>query len=70
MNLVFEVGGAYLAIQAARGRPIEHLVGWSALWALECVPYYLSQDDLANAAVASIRAAACGAVWIQARVGS
>lgn len=70
VNVVFEVVGAFLVLRALKGCPVEDVLGWSALWAIECVPYYLSVGDTASAAAASVRAAACGAYWIQKKVWS
>ena len=67
VNAVFELVGGALA---ARGMlsseaPLgaRAALAWSALWALQCVPYYLSVGDQLNAGLALLRALAL-AMWV------
>lgn len=68
INVFFEVVGAWLVWRALLGAPVADAVGWSALWALESVFYYMSVDDTASMAAALVRSIVCAAYWIQARV--
>lgn len=62
VNACFELVGAMLAWQnadaARHTRPAgcsPALIAFSALWAVECVPYYLSHSDYDSALLASLR---------------
>lgn len=68
LNVYFEVVGAGLVTAALFGWPIGRAVGWSAVWAVESIGYYLSVGDTASAVVASVRACACFCYWVKTRV--
>lgn len=62
LNALFELVGACLAWQnadaARHTRPAgcsPALIAFSALWAVECIPYYLAHQDLNSALLASLR---------------
>jgi hypothetical protein len=68
-NAVFETVGVALAwLGALAGAGHESTTAsmallWSAVWALQCVPYYRSVDDHTNAGLAMLRAAGLF-VWV------
>ena len=70
LNTCFELVGACLAVHnvmlAAKTRPqgvSRLMVAWSALWALQCGPYYLSHGEHVSAFCAAVRGV-CAAVWL------
>lgn len=65
LNACFELVGACLAWQNARAAKLERPAGvapgmvvFSALWAVECVPYYIAHAEHVTALLAGMRCAA------------
>lgn len=73
VNAVFEFLGALLAwrsvleLRRAGGASGVYTPQFlfSALWALECVPYYLSHADYGSATFAAVRCVALAAWWLR-----
>lgn len=68
LNATFEAVGAALAWHGAmssydQGTAASLALGWSALWACECVGYYIRVGDRLSAGLAAVRAAGA-VVWV------
>lgn len=69
LNAGFELVGAVLAWHNAEQARTERpqgcstaLIAFSALWAVECIPYYASHGDALSASLAAVRCLG-HAVW-------
>lgn len=70
INTLFELLGAALAVhnvlQATKLKPTGvsyAMVGWSALWAIECVSYYRGHGETLSACCAVVRSLS-SALWL------